>query len=153
MSFWQIILGVLLSMTPVFELRGGIPLMMASGVNNYLAFVLAVASNIIVIPVIFFFLDYLHHHFMKIGFYKNIFEKWLDRVRHKYHNKFDHWPYLALCLFVAIPIPTTGVYTATLIAWFFKFDREKSFFAMATGVVIAGIIVTGVYTGIASLIF
>ena len=54
----------------------------------------------------------------------------------------------ALTLFVAIPLPATGAYTGTIIAWLLNLNYKKSFFAIAAGVIIAGIIVTALSTGI-----
>lgn len=154
MGLWQILIGILLSATPFFELRGGIPLMLATGINVYCAFIFGVLSNILIIPIIFLFFDYFHHEFMKIGIYNRLFDKKLRKVRYKFENgRLKSWPFLALWFLVAIPIPTTGVYTAGLLAWFFKLDRKKSFYAMSLGVVCAGLLVTGIYTGIFKLVF
>ena len=57
-----------------------------------------------------------------------------------------------LFLFVAIPFPSTGAYTGCLIAWFFEMERKRSFLTIASGVVVAGIVVTAVVS-VASLGF
>lgn len=153
MGLWQILIGILLSISPFFELRGGIPVMMAAGVNIYTATILGIASNVLIIPVIFIFLDCFHQEFMRINFYNRLFERKLEKIRLKYGERVNTWPFFGLWFLVAIPIPTTGVYTAGLIAWFFKLNRKKSFYTMSLGVVCAGLLVTGIYAGLIRLFF
>ena len=146
--------GVILSVLPISELRGGIPVAVASGVGLLPAFMSCVLANILVIIPIFFFLDYVHTYLMKIKLYNKLFTLYLERVRKRVEVKFAQqtWEYFVLFLFVAIPFPSTGAYTGCLIAWFFEMDRKRSFVTIASGVVVAGIVVTAVVS-VASLGF
>ena len=146
--------GVVLSVLPISELRGGIPVAVASGVGLLPAFMTCVLANILVIIPIFFFLDYVHTYLMKIKLYNKLFTLYLERVRKRVEVKFakQTWEYFVLFLFVAIPFPSTGAYTGCLIAWFFEMDRKRSFVTIASGVIIAGIVVTAVVS-VASLGF
>lgn len=146
--------GVILSVLPISELRGGIPVAVASGVGLLPAFLSCVMANILVIIPIFFFLDYVHTYLMKIKLYNKLFTLYLERVRKRVEVKFAQqtWEYFVLFLFVAIPFPSTGAYTGCLIAWFFEMDRKRSFVTIASGVVVAGIVVTAVVS-VASLGF
>jgi len=139
-----LIRGIILSVLPISELRGGIPVAVAFGVGWLPAFITCVVANIVVIIPVFFFLDYIHKYLMKIKIYEKIFIAYLDRVRKRVEVKLAQhtWEYLVLFLFVAIPFPSTGAYTGCLIAWFFEMDRKKSFITIALGVLTAGIIVT-----------
>jgi uncharacterized membrane protein len=114
----------------------------ASGLNPLLAYIICVVTNMLVIPIVYFFLDYVHKYLIKLGWYKNTFDRFLERTREKIGPNIRRWEYLGLTLFVAIPLPVTGAYTGTLGAWFFGMDRKKSFIAIAQGVLIAGAIVT-----------
>jgi uncharacterized membrane protein len=140
-----LIAEVLLSMAPVSELRGGIPWALSQGVSPYVAYIVAVLANIVVVPIIFFFLESVHHYFMNIKIYKKVFDRFMERARKKLHKKVEKYGYFGLTLFVAIPLPVTGAWTGTLGAWFFGMDKIKSFFAILLGVLIAGLIVTAVY--------
>lgn len=146
--------GVILSVLPISELRGGIPVAVASGVSLLPAFLSCVLANILVIVPVFFFLDYIHTHLMNISLYNKLFTLYLERVRKRVETKFakQQWEYFVLFLFVAIPFPSTGAYTGCLIAWFFQMDRKRSFVTIASGVVIAGIVVTAAVS-VASLGF
>jgi uncharacterized membrane protein len=146
--------GILLSLLPISELRGGIPIAVASGVGWFPAFLVCVAANILVIIPVFFFLDHLHAYFMRIKIYQTFFTLYLDRVRKRVEAQLENhtWEYWVLFLFVAIPFPSTGAYTGCLVAWFLEMDRKRSFLTIALGVLVAGIVVTSVVS-IASLGF
>ena len=148
----NLIYGIILSALPIAELRGGIPLAMFSGAPLGLIFILCVLANIIIIPLIFLFLDFLHERFMEKKFYRVLFSKLINRTRRKIEHRIGtKWEYPALLLLVAIPLPGTGAYTGSLAAWLFKLNRKKSYLTIALGVVIAGILVTLASLGIYSL--
>lgn len=137
--------ALILSILPVSELRGGIPLAIGTGVNPIIAFLFATAANIMMIPIIFFFLDYFHDHFMKIRPYKKLFTIYLNRLRRKVETK--TLGFFLLFSFVAVPLPGTGAYTGCILSWFFQMHRKKSIYTIALGVLTAGIIITLVSTG------
>jgi len=137
-----LIQAILLSLTPVFELRGGIPVAIAQGVNPWLAFAVCVAANMLVAPIFFFFLEFVHHRLLPIKFYRKTFDWFLERARKKSHKTIEKYGYLGLAIFVAIPLPATGAYTGSLVAWFFGMKPGKSIAAIALGVLAAGIIVS-----------
>ena len=146
--------GIVLSILPISELRGGIPVAIASGMGWFPAFITCVIANVLVIVPVFFFLDHIHTYLMKIKMYEKFFTLYLDRVRKRVEAKLANhtWEYWVLFLFVAIPFPSTGAYTGCLVAWFFEMDRKRSFITIALGVLAAGIIVSSVVS-IASLGF
>src|SRR3989338_1496616 len=138
-----LIKAIIASLLPISELRGGIPIAVASGYSYLTAFIVCVIANILVIPISFFILDYLNKYLMKIKIYKKIIERSIEKGKKSIENKIGtKWEFIALMLFVGIPLPMTGAYTGTLIAWFFKLNRKKSYLALSLGVLMAGIIVT-----------
>lgn len=143
-----LISGIVLSLLPVSELRGGIPVAIASGMDWFTAYTVCVIANFLIIFPVLFFLDYLHEHFLKISLYDKLFNLYVERVRKKVELKLQEqtWEYLVLFLFVAVPFPGTGAYTGCLIAWLFNLDRKKSILTIGLGVMAAGIIVTLVTT-------
>ena len=139
----ELFYGIILSILPISELRLGIPVAMASRTPIGLIFLLCVVANILIIPVIFLFLDFLHHKFLKIKVYRILFSKLITRTRRKMEHKVGtKWEMPALFLLVAIPLPGTGAYTGVLAAWLFKLRRKQAFIAIALGVLAAGILVT-----------
>jgi len=144
----SILFYVLLSMLPIIELRGGLPLAINYAIQNNLSVPLVsfliILSNILVIFFVFFFLDNLHKIFLKFSFYKKFFNFYLDKMQKKidkFEKEYSALGFLALAIFVAVPLPGTGAWTGTLISWILGLDRKKSIFSIALGVIIAGILV------------
>jgi len=134
--------AIILSILPLSELRGAIPYAVLSGINPLTAFLITVIPNILIIFVILFFFDYLHKHFYKINYYRLLFDKHVVRSRKKIEKHVGtKWEFFALYLFVAVPLPGTGAFTGTLLAWLFNLKRGSSILAIALGVITAGIIV------------
>ena len=115
---------------------------LSSGLPLSIVFPVAVISNILVFPIFYLFLTFVHDLLMKLKFYRRYFDFFLERTRRKVGPKVEKYGYLGLTLFVAIPLPVTGAYTGTLGAWFFKMKKRKSFLAVILGVLIAAIIVS-----------
>jgi len=111
--------AALLSMTPIGELCAGIPVAIASGVSPLVAYVVCVFANILVVPILFFFLEVIHRRLLHVGSYQSAFDKYMEKSRKKTGHLVEKYGVFGLALFVAIPIPVTGAYTATLAAWFF----------------------------------
>lgn len=158
----EILLGLLLSILPISEIRGGLPILINYCLKNNLSFnsmlslfLLALILNFLVIFLIYFFLDFLHVHFLKISFYRKFFEKFVEKIRkkhEKFEKRFNDIGYLALLIFVAIPLPGSGAWTGTFLAWLFGLERKKSIIAILFGVLIAGLIVFIFSFGLLSLI-
>ena len=136
---------IILGMLPVSELRGAIPYgILNTGLSTPVVFVLAVAANMLVIPLVFFLLDFLHPLFIRIGPYAFLFDKFVKRTRKKAVRYTEKYGWIGLMLFVAIPLPVTGAYTGTLAAWLLGIDRKRAMLALSLGVLTAGAIVTAV---------
>ena len=147
----KLLIAILLSLMPISEVRGAIPFALKYGFDPVTVFFLMSFFNIMAIPITFFFLDNVHHHCLKVPHYDRFFNLYIERVRRKVEEKIKIGGYLALLIFVAIPIPTTGAYTGTLIAWFFKLNRKHSFIAISLGVLGSSLIVTLLSLGIIRL--
>lgn len=147
-----IVHSLVLSLLPISELRGGIPYAVASGVHPLAAYGLCVLGNMLVIPIVFIFLETLHKVFYRVHVYRVLFDKLVLRTKKKAQKNVDRWGYWGVMLFVAIPLPITGAYTGTLAAWLLQLNKKKSYGYLAFGVVIAGIVVSiATLTGIGIL--
>jgi uncharacterized membrane protein len=144
MTIKTLVFTALITLTPIFELRGAIPYALAFDVPILLAFILCVVLNALIGPLLFLFLNTAHKLLFHLAWYQKLFDRLVDRARRKVADKVDKYGYLGLALFVAIPLPITGAYTGTLGAWVLGMDPKKTFLAVALGALIAGIIVTGV---------
>lgn len=144
--------AILLSLLPFGELRVGLPVALANGVNPFLAFLVCYAANILVIPVVFFFLEFVHFRFLHHGHYRAAFDLFMERTRKKAHRFVEKYGIFGLALFVAVPLPGTGAYSGALLAWFFGMDKWKAFFSIALGVLIAGLLVAGIFGAIVMVV-
>jgi len=141
-----------LSLLPIAELRGGIPLAVAHGIPLWNAYLLCVFANILVIPIVYIFLNSLHHLFYRLGFYRRTFDRYVNRTLSKAEDRVKKYGYWGVMLFVAIPLPITGAYAGTLAAWLLKLDIRKAFWYLALGVMISGTIVSiAIMTGLGVL--
>ncbi|MDR1986218.1 MAG: small multi-drug export protein [Treponema sp.] len=136
----------LLSFLPISELRGGIPFAIASGLPWYWAYPFAVAINALVAPACWLFLSTLHKCLLVMAWYRNFFDRFVERARLKLHKGVRKWGWLGIAAFVAIPLPVTGAWTGTLGAWVLGISKGKTMIAVILGVMTAGAIVTVVLT-------
>ena len=144
----QLLVGFLMTLAPISELRGGLPVIVEyctkKGLSVWPYFAVVLALNILVIVLIFLFMDFFHSTFLRFGFYRRFSERVLNKIRIKaqrIEGKMDSWGYLALMLFVSIPLPGTGAWTGTLVAWTLGLKRFNSFVAISLGVVLAGFLI------------
>jgi len=154
----QILIGLLLTVLPISELRVGLPVIVEYAVRNGVSvwpyFLMVLVLNVLLILLIFMFFDFFHEIFMRMKWYRAVVGPTLERLQRKVdklERRMDKWGYLALMLFVAVPLPGTGAWTGTIVAWIMGLDRLKSFVAIAAGVIIAGLIILLFSLGLFSL--
>jgi uncharacterized membrane protein len=136
---------LLIAVIPIVELRGAIPAAKIWGMGLGTAYLWAVIGNMIPIPFILLFLgpfsDWLRRHSQIM----DRFFTWLfARTRRKHTKSFERWRDLALCIFVAIPLPGTGAWTGALVAFLFDVPFWRALFWIFLGVLLAGAAVTTV---------
>jgi uncharacterized membrane protein len=157
---WELIWGLVLTILPITELRIGLPVVINYCLKNNLSifpfFMLVIALNCLVVFFIFFFLENIHNYLLNWRTYKKFFNKFLEKTRkrqEKFEKKFHDLEYLALVLFVAVPLPGTGAWTGTFLAWFFGLRKEKAIPAILLGVISAGILILLASLGILNLLY
>ena len=148
-TFGKCILTMLVSMIPIIELRGGIPFGVAMGLPYHLAFPFAVVGNVLPAP---FIIVYIRKIFLMMRRYLPKLNHMVDKLETKAHLKgqqVSKYKYIGLWLFVAIPLPGTGVWTGSLAAAFLDMRLKKAFPAVFLGVITAGcIMLTLTHVGI-----
>lgn len=152
MTTWLI--AGFLSIAPISELRGAIPYALANGIPVAAAFGFCVAMNCFASLLYYFFLVTLHRLFYRIGLYRKIFDKFIEKTRKKVGPKIEKYGAAGLAVFVAIPLPVTGAITGTVGGWILGIEKRKLFPSVFAGVFIAGVIVTLIsYFGIEAFSF
>jgi len=141
----EMALVIVWTLIPISELRGGIPLGVSLGLDPLLVFVVAIIANALLFFPIFFGLCLFYDKFLSRF---QLFNRYLENVQKRGKPKVDKYGFWGLTLLVAIPLPVTGVYTATFLSWLLAMDWKKAFPAIGLGVVIAGTIVLLVTLGV-----
>ena len=137
------LLCFLVSMIPLIELRGGVPIALGMGIDYVPALLICIIGNMLPVPIIYLFARKV----LEWGADKPVIGKFfsfcLNKGRkggEKLKSKAGRGLYFALFLFVGIPLPGTGAWTGTLAASILDMDFKKSILAVMSGVVLAGII-------------
>ena len=149
-------LSVLLcSMVPIIELRGAIPMACALELPWWQAYLISVIGNMLPVPFILLFIPKILAWMRKCKIkFLNKFANWLDRKVEKNRPKIEKYAFWGVTIFVAIPLPTTGAWTGSLVASMIEMKFWKAMLSAFIGVLIAGAVVTAVmYGGIGALRF
>lgn len=145
---------VLAAALPVSEVRGAIPL--AIGVYGYdptQAYFLSVFGNLLPIIPLLLFLGPVSNFLRRCTLGDRFFTWLFHRTRSKYIQDHENFGLTALVIFVAMPLPMTGAWTGCAIAFLLGFRFWPAFAAIASGVLLAGIIVTATVVGVQWLVF
>ena len=135
----EIALTLLITILPISELRGGIPLgILKYELDPLFIFCIAVIANALIFFPVFFALRLFYD---KLLSRIPLFERYLDNLRKRGEPKVEKYGFWGLFLFVAIPLPITGAYTGTILAWLLGMDWRKAFPAVGLGVIVAGVVV------------
>ena len=134
----------LISMVPLIELRGALPAALTMGLDPLPAYIICVLGNMIPVPFIYFFARKVlvwGADKKYIGkFFTFCLEKGEKAGKKLVGTTGRGGLFVALMLFVGIPIPGTGAWTGTLAASFLNMGFKSTTLAVSLGVVIAGII-------------
>lgn len=142
----------LIAMSPVVELRGSIPIALEMyHLPLWSAYFFSVLGNMV--PVLLLpFLGVVSNELSRRFPFLERFFSWLFlRTRKKHERAFELFQDLALVLFVAIPLPFTGAWMATLVAFIFGIPFRRAFPLIFIGVIIAGVAVSLITLGIANI--
>ncbi|MBT3362574.1 MAG: small multi-drug export protein [Chloroflexi bacterium] len=128
----------LITLVPWIELRASIPIgILDNDLNPVTVFAIAVIVNILLFFPIYFGLKFAHKYLIRWKFY----ERTTIRIREKGEPYIKKYGFIGLGIFIGIPLPGSGVYSGTLLAWLVGMDWKKAFAAAVIGVLIAGSIV------------
>lgn len=140
---YKYLIVFLVSMVPIVELRGAIPIAAGMGLPMVTSYIICVIGNMLPVPVIFLFARKVLIWGADKKYIGKFFSWCIDkgeRGGEKLKSKAGRGLYVALMLFVGIPLPGTGAWTGTLAASFLDMDFKKSVIACMGGVLLAGII-------------
>lgn len=133
----------IISMVPMVELRLAIPVAIGYGLPTIPSYILCIVGNMVPVPFIFFFARKILEWGSDKKYIGKFFSFCLDKGHkggEKLKEKAGKGLFLALLLFVGIPLPGTGAWTGTLAASILDMDFKKSVAAVMAGVFLAGVI-------------
>lgn len=138
-------------MIPLIELRGAIPVSQALGLPIIPSYAVCIVGNMIPVPIIFLFA----RRFLEWGQDKKYIDKICkfflvkgDEAGKKMQAKAGRTLFVALFLFVGIPLPGTGAWTGTLAASLLNMKFKKTVIAVTLGVLLAGVIMMSLSFGL-----
>lgn len=144
-----------ISMVPLVELRGAIPVATAYELPKVTSYMVCIIGNMVPVPFIYLFARKI----LIWGKDKKLINKFCnfclkkgERGGEKLTKKAGSGLFVALMLFVGIPLPGTGAWTGTLAASILNMDFKKSITAVMLGVLIAGIIMLLISVGVFNII-
>lgn len=143
----------LISMVPVIELRGAIPIGVAAGLDPWLAIGVSIIGNLVPVPFIIIFIKKIFA-WMRTNIKK--LDGLVTRLEKRAKNKSEtvqKYAFWGLFILVAIPLPGTGAWTGALVAAMLEMPLKKAFPAIALGVLGAAAIVAFVTYGAGAIFF
>lgn len=142
-----LIITVLLAIAPISEVRGAIPYALSQGIEMPWALLIPFLANASIVPVLYMIVrplfDFFRNHFGKVG-------QWVDRLETRAANKFreyQKYTLIGLFLFVAIPLPGTGIYTGIIAAVVTQVPARIGVLSIIAGTFVASVITYLVSTG------
>ena len=140
-----------ISMVPLIELRGAIPVGVGLGLPLWQVYVIAIIGNMLPVPFIILFIrpifKWMTRKSEKLG-------RLVTKLEARAEGKWDQvhkYQFFGLAVFVGIPLPGTGAWTGALIAAVMDMRLRTALPSIALGVVIAGLLVTGITYGFTSI--
>lgn len=135
--------SIFISMIPIVEIRGAVPVAVANDLNLFWTYVVCILGNMLPVPIIYLFARKVLVWGSDKKFIGRFFSFCLEKGEKggkKLLDKAGNGMFIALMLFVGIPLPGTGAWTGTLAASILDLGFKKSVIAVMCGVVIAGVI-------------
>ena len=149
-----------ISMVPLIELRGAIPYSQVMGLPLLESYIIAIIGNMLPVPIIYLFARKVLEWGADKPVIGGFFTWCLEKGKHGGENlqaNSGKGLFIALLLFVGIPLPGTGAWTGTLAASLLDIDFKSSILAVMGGVLLAGVIMglasVGVLGALNSVIF
>lgn len=142
---------LIISMIPVIELRGAIPIGVSLGLSHAEAMGISIIGNMLPVPFIILFIRPIFRWMTrKSGKLARLAEKLETKAEGKW-DRIHRYQFFALTIFVAIPLPGTGAWSGALIAAVMNMRLRNALPSILLGVLIAGVLVSGITYGFTSI--
>ena len=140
----EILTTFLMAASPILECRGAIPYGVLVGVAPATVFLVSFLGNILPVPFLLLFLNRFEHWVMGMGEGNKLrrsYVRYIERLRKSAKPTIDRYGMLGLAIFVAVPLPLTGAWTASLLSYLLGMEMRRSLGAIVMGALVACMIV------------
>lgn len=137
----EIIWAALWSISPFGEAKVGLPYAILNGINIYHAFIICFLANLLVFPLMMFFLEKLNLYFFKWRWYKISAIFVARRAKNGAGKNVKKYGFWGLLFFVMLPVPGTGVYAGSIASYILRMDKKRAFAANSLGIFLSCVIV------------
>lgn len=142
---YEILVLIGLTFVPFLELRASIPYgILNTNLHWTTVFLVCVAANAVVGPMVYFFVDKVMGVFLRIKRIEGMYNSYVIRVQKKIKGPVEKYGEWGLAVFIGIPLPGTGSYTGAVAGYLLGVGYRKLTIANLLGVTMAGIIVTAI---------
>ncbi len=140
----DLLIAIFWSLSPLGEAKVGIPYGLLNGLNQYVVFISCFLANLLVFPIMMFFLEKVNVYLIRWRFYKKSAIFIAKRAKRGSGKNVQKYGFLGLVLFVMLPLPGTGVYAGSIAAYIFKIEKQRAFLANAIGIFFSSLIIWSV---------
>jgi len=144
-DIYQLFNVFILSISPIVECRGSIPYGIVTGIDLPTVLLVTLIGNCMPVPFLLLFLKFAEGWVMRRADsnpLKRLFVRYVESLRRRTGEQVRKYGFLGLVLFVAVPVPGTGAWTSSVVAYLFGMEWKRSLVAILVGVVCAVAIVT-----------
>ncbi len=140
----EILTAFLMAASPILECRGAIPYGVLVGLDPATVFLVSLLGNILPVPFLLLFLDRFERWVMGMregNWLRRVYVRYIEKLRKRAKPTIDRYGLLGLMAFVAVPLPLTGAWTASLLSYLLGMKIRRSLAAILVGVLVACVIV------------
>ncbi|MBM7615361.1 COG2426 family protein [Alkaliphilus hydrothermalis] len=130
---------IIIAAMPLMELRGAIPIGVSLGMHPLHATILGILGSITPVPILLIYLKPIFQYLRGTKLFRKLVDRTVQRTLNK-SSKVKKYSALGLMIFVALPLPTTGVWSGCLAAILFNIPFKQAFPAIVIGTTLAGCI-------------
>lgn len=141
---------LIISAIPILEQKAAIPYGIIQGIGFWEVYILTLIGAILPCPIIILFVNKSFEILKRVSWIRPVVE-WIERRTMKKSKNIVKYELLGLFLFVAIPLPGTGVWTGSLAASLLHLEFKKAFLTVSTGAAVSGLIIAILTYGVGIL--
>jgi uncharacterized membrane protein len=130
----------LMAASPILECRGAIPYGVLVGLDPATVFLVSFLGNILPVPFLLLFLNRFERWVMGMGeenWLRRAYVRYIDSLRRRAKRTIDRYGMLGLAIFVAVPLPLTGAWTASLLSYLLGMEIKRSLGTIVVGALVA----------------